>query len=324
MNNKEPQTSVFKDTFKAIIDFSNIFLRRIKEKIIDNKHGIYVFIVYLILIVVFAFWYNSIYQSDSNNFLISNPELNQKMKNQNVIDKKESLKLIEDELKIKRTEIDSVKLVQNALNLFDENSTYLQIHNNKPPDSILFYGRRSFRLRSINTEKIGYLVMPIFENRTYQYEIYANYQKLSYYFSDENHPISIRIIVRNREIKKMIYYEEFSYYSPSKKGYIDIKTFYIRSVSILNNWVKNRLYERENEYRDLEDSKEVIINHLKDSNHYLSFLDFLYFSTITQSSTGYGDILPNSKLVRMVVTLQIILGLFILGVVITFISKKKY
>ena len=178
MNNKESQTSVFKDTFKAIIDFLNTFLRKIKEKIIDNKHGIYVFIVYLILIVVFAFWYNSIYQSDSNNFLISNPELNQKMKNQNVIDKKESLKLIEDDLNIKQTEIDSVKLVQNALNLFDENSTYLQIHNNKPPDSILFYGRRSFSLRSINTEKIEYLVMPIFENRTYQYEIYANYKKL--------------------------------------------------------------------------------------------------------------------------------------------------
>jgi hypothetical protein len=37
-----------------------------------------------------------------------------------------------------------------------------------------------------------------------------------------------------------------------------------------------------------------------------SFWDFLYFSTITQSTVGYGDILPNSTLVRMVVTLQVV------------------
>jgi hypothetical protein len=39
-----------------------------------------------------------------------------------------------------------------------------------------------------------------------------------------------------------------------------------------------------------------------------SFWDFLYFSTITQSTVGYGDILPNSTLVRMVVALQVLFG----------------
>ena len=39
-----------------------------------------------------------------------------------------------------------------------------------------------------------------------------------------------------------------------------------------------------------------------------SYWDFLYFSTITQSTVGYGDILPNSTVVRMVVALQVLVG----------------
>jgi hypothetical protein len=46
-----------------------------------------------------------------------------------------------------------------------------------------------------------------------------------------------------------------------------------------------------------------------------SFWDFVYFSTITQGTVGYGDILPNSTLVRMIVTVQTILTVVLLVVV---------
>ena len=56
-----------------------------------------------------------------------------------------------------------------------------------------------------------------------------------------------------------------------------------------------------------------------------SDLDFLYFSVITISTVGYGDILPNSTLVRMIVVSEVIIGQFIiiffLSIVITGISK---
>jgi Ion channel len=52
-----------------------------------------------------------------------------------------------------------------------------------------------------------------------------------------------------------------------------------------------------------------------------SFWDFFYFSVITQSTVGYGDILPNRTLIRVFVSVQIIWGLVLLVVVINLVVK---
>jgi len=49
-----------------------------------------------------------------------------------------------------------------------------------------------------------------------------------------------------------------------------------------------------------------------DAVHPFSLLDFLYFSFITVSTVGYGDIVPNSTSVRMVVVAQIVLGIWLI------------
>ena len=50
-----------------------------------------------------------------------------------------------------------------------------------------------------------------------------------------------------------------------------------------------------------------------------SFWDFFYFSTIIQTTVGLGDILPNSTLVRMIVTTQVLIGYALLIVVLNIV-----
>ncbi|MDQ3817307.1 MAG: potassium channel family protein [Acidobacteriota bacterium] len=50
-----------------------------------------------------------------------------------------------------------------------------------------------------------------------------------------------------------------------------------------------------------------------------SYWDFLYFSTITQTTVGYGDILPNSTRIRKLVVYQTMIGLVILVVIINIV-----
>jgi hypothetical protein len=54
-----------------------------------------------------------------------------------------------------------------------------------------------------------------------------------------------------------------------------------------------------------------------------TFVDFLYFSVITQASVGYGDILPNSMSVRVLVMAQVLIGLLLLGVLINVTIQRK-
>jgi hypothetical protein len=54
-----------------------------------------------------------------------------------------------------------------------------------------------------------------------------------------------------------------------------------------------------------------------------SIWDFLYFSIMTQTTVGYGDILPNSTTVRLIVAVQSLIGILLLAVIINLVKPAR-
>ena len=79
--------------------------------------------------------------------------------------------------------------------------------------------------------------------------------------------------------------------------------------------IDNQLEKAYDRWNDFEIGKSTV----------WSFIDFLYFSTITQTTVGYGDILPNSTIVRSLVASQAILTqalvLVVLNIVVASVSQ---
>lgn len=65
-------------------------------------------------------------------------------------------------------------------------------------------------------------------------------------------------------------------------------------------------------YRLAEMSAETPQFLTDSADHYLSFGEAMYFSVITLSTVGYGDIVPVGQLVRLLAAAQVIIGLLLL------------
>ncbi|MBW7989857.1 MAG: two pore domain potassium channel family protein [Planctomycetes bacterium] len=75
---------------------------------------------------------------------------------------------------------------------------------------------------------------------------------------------------------------------------------------------------------EAEDSLDDYWERIPDKNTpFITFIDFLYFSLISATTTGYGDIIPNSTDIRILVSIEILLCLFLFGYFLSFLGKKK-
>lgn len=61
------------------------------------------------------------------------------------------------------------------------------------------------------------------------------------------------------------------------------------------------------------DQSPVYMKNIVQGKYYYSFWNFMYFSVVTITTLGYGDILPNSSVVRILVMLESISGVIIMG-----------
>lgn len=71
------------------------------------------------------------------------------------------------------------------------------------------------------------------------------------------------------------------------------------------------------------DDSFLILKKIVDGHYEYPLLDFLYFSAITITTVGYGDILPHDSMVRVLVMAESLLGVLILGIFLTTIGNRK-
>ena len=69
----------------------------------------------------------------------------------------------------------------------------------------------------------------------------------------------------------------------------------------------------------LSRSHELVMRLPNEKRPNWSYADFVYFSAITQLTVGYGDILPNTTFVRLLVVLQSLLAVIMIVVVINLV-----
>jgi len=67
---------------------------------------------------------------------------------------------------------------------------------------------------------------------------------------------------------------------------------------------------------------EVLNSQITGNPRDWDLLDFFYFSAVTVTTLGYGDIFPNSQLVRVLVMFQVFTGIFFLAFALSFLRPK--
>lgn len=72
----------------------------------------------------------------------------------------------------------------------------------------------------------------------------------------------------------------------------------------------------------LDTAIDIIYNYETQNLFTYPLIDFLYFSAVTITTLGYGDILPNSSLVRGLVMTETIIGAIILAISISFLYDR--
>jgi hypothetical protein len=56
----------------------------------------------------------------------------------------------------------------------------------------------------------------------------------------------------------------------------------------------------------------------------VKYVDFIYYSVVTATSTGYGDIMPNNRLIRLIAMTQILFSLTTFGLFLTHLTQKPW
>jgi len=123
--------------------------------------------------------------------------------------------------------------------------------------------------------------------------------------------ISFYNITSNKEISS-IYLYILDY--PYSKGILGDNYYYPMDIYFKNIASNSISY--------IDDSP-IVMKNVAQGKYSYSLCDFMYFSVVTITTLGYGDILPNSSLVRILVMIESVSGVIIMGAFVSCIFWNK-
>ncbi len=271
--------------------------------------------IYIITALLFACIYYKLYTIDKNYFNVAGdlkPALNK--------ENKASLKVQLKELNNEGT---------NIRNTILENSVKLKMLKNFFSDSVFLYIKPGTALpNTIKIQEGGdklfkfdaftpyattlYFYNPVYRNKNYEYTINISNRRARDLMTQQ---LAVECYLRVTDIsdRKVLLNTSYLLSMLSKHGDV-----YYRDIheAIIHDMI-SRIVTQNNEFKSrllvIDRALVVVKRNLLKIDESLNYFDFLYFSVITQSSTGYGDILPNNRQIRIVVTGQILISIFLLS-----------
>lgn len=245
-----------------------------------------IFIFFLLIAIVFGFIYYYTYRNDPTSFLVAKPFVQKRALN-------EQIKQLID--------------LQQNLN---ENISFLRkkvhdLNERKTEDQISVEEVKSLMRRYLQTDTSVFLAsnwnpmsFPYFEIKI---DTLRTFQMIQPHF--------IKYVTRPRyqKMKRKDGTDEWVEYYPLITTYEDILDELIdREKEVNNRMTQAKNYIEENYIAKLD------------------LADFMYFSISTITTLGFGDIAPNSTIIRWFAICEVLLGLFVAMVVInTIVSASK-
>ena len=283
-------------------------------------------VIYLISIFIFSHIYHYYYIDYNDNFYIASDLKTQLEKENKSLDKKELLD-IGKTMPILKKNLYSDSLYLLILNNFFEDSAKLQTTSNDDINKMLVV------INDDDEIELGwntlYSSSMNFYNPTYKHKQYTYKLRIT----DDKMPkgairhrqirVLCSLLVKNNNndstMLKLNYLLLLNVYKNRQfYHYEDIHNMIIKGLS------QQLIYHRIKGKRDLftnDSTKSILSARLLKEDKSLKYIDFLYFSVITQSSTGYGDILPNSRTIRLIVILQVLISVLLVTFVLTIITS---
>ena len=286
------QTSGFDIFFMLIvgIGFYLLAVKLIKSETENIKNTIISKIIlitytYSYIILIFGFVYFNIYLNNPNSFAISN----------DIIEGKNKKALIENTYgKIK--DLNTNIYLLSKLSEKSENAY-----------NVFLYNKKNYK----NAESIENLdtQVPFMELDSLKFKLYTKYVG-----DTNNYHLGVLTIATYEYCQTMTDVDA----KLEREQYIT-NLFYSINISDFRNCILKKInyYIQNIAALNTQLEREIRI----DKN--INIIDFIYFSSITTTTIGYGDILPNSKLVRIMVILHSIISVLFIAFAGFLITKKS-